>query len=84
VSSEISGVDDDMPDAVAGGSVTASVSDAEVAVSPEVRLLAVTVSVATGWSVPAYCDVSDSPVSAVPVVQSGMWLESGVAQSPTS
>jgi hypothetical protein len=37
VSSEISGVDDDMPDAVAGGSVTTSVSDAEVAVSPEVK-----------------------------------------------
>jgi hypothetical protein len=36
----------------AGGSVTASVFDDEVAVSPEVMLLAVTVRFATGWPVP--------------------------------
>src|ERR1700739_1173316 len=53
---------------VAGGSVTASVCDAEVAVSPVVMSLAVTVSVAAGWPGPLVCDVSDSPVIAVPAL----------------
>ncbi len=39
---------------------------AVVAVSPVVVLLAVTVNVATGWSVPVYWDDSVSPVSGFP------------------
>jgi hypothetical protein len=45
-------IDGDGLEPAAGGSVTAMICDVEVAVSPEVILLAVTVSVATGWPVP--------------------------------
>ena len=39
-------------DVATGGSVTFSAWDAELAVSPEVMLLAVTVNSPTGWPVP--------------------------------
>jgi hypothetical protein len=39
-------------DVIAGGSVTLRVWEAELAVSPVVALLAVTLSAATGWPVP--------------------------------
>src|SRR5438128_8686302 len=53
---------------IAGGSVTVMVLAGELAVSPEVVLLATTVSVATGWPVPPYEAASVSPVRGLPVV----------------
>ena len=48
--------------AIAGGSVTTIVFAGEVAVSPDVVLLAVRVRLFNGWSEPAYDECNVSPL----------------------